>query len=220
MIEEIKEQVLQPPRRRLLAYPSRDMLATLAFLAFTVARYIQLGARRDILATVRFEFLLGLGACILVGYQAFQRPSHVGRARPVMLFIFFLFVAIIIQVPFAADPIVAQNVFKDRVVKFAFLTFLMAIMIESPRQLKFFHGGVSVFHFLRNSRSCSGLNQWWIGLAKPGHHEASWRGADIPAPQQLGRGGHGGGALCGFRFSSPQAVVAETGSVRGCRYNH
>jgi len=90
-------------------YPARGQASFIAFLAFVVARYIQLGARRDILATIRFEFLLGLGVIAMVGYEAMQRPPVLGKVRPLILGIVFLFVAMVVQVPFAAAPVLARD---------------------------------------------------------------------------------------------------------------
>lgn len=123
---------------RLPGYPHRSFIVFLFFLAFVVARYIQLGARRDILATVRFEFLLGVAVIAMVGWELMKRPPDLGRVRPVLLGISLLFVIMFVHVPFAAAPTIAQIIFKDRVIKFAFLTFFMAVMIESPRAMLLF----------------------------------------------------------------------------------
>ncbi|MFO7610278.1 MAG: hypothetical protein R6X35_14015, partial [Candidatus Krumholzibacteriia bacterium] len=58
-------------------YVERPLLATLVFLAFVVARYIQIGARRDILATVRFEFLLGVAVIALASWQLGVRKPEI-----------------------------------------------------------------------------------------------------------------------------------------------
>lgn len=123
---------------RLPRYPVRNFTVFLAFLAFVVARYVQLGARRDILATLRFEFLLGLLVIVLVGFQMASRKPVIGRAMPMLVCITLLFIAMIVQLPFAGDPVMAQKIFMDRVIKFALLTFFMLVMIESPRYLRWF----------------------------------------------------------------------------------
>jgi len=124
-------------------YPTRNKLIFMTFLAFVVARYIQLGARRDILATIRFEFLLGVLVTVMVGSALGSRKPELGRSNGLLYFIGLLFGAMIIQVPFAADPVYARQIFMDRVIKFAILTFLMIVLIESPRYLRYF-----VFVFL------------------------------------------------------------------------
>ncbi len=121
-----------------VGYPGRNTLVFVSFLAFVVARYVQLGARREILATVRFEFLLGIAVILMISFQILSRPPDLGRVQPILIGISLLFLAIIIQVPFAASPALAEMIFKDRVIKFAFLTFFMAVMIESPRTMLLF----------------------------------------------------------------------------------
>ncbi len=123
---------------RLPWYYQRNWMVFLGFLAFVVARYVQLGARRDFLATMRFEFILGLVIIFLVGQQMATRKPQIGRAQPLLWSISLLFIAMIVQLPLAADPDMAQKIFMDRVIKFAFMTFFMVVMIESPKYLKWF----------------------------------------------------------------------------------
>lgn len=120
------------------SYPTRSWIVFLAFLAFVVARYVQVGARLDILAALRFEFILGIVVIVMVGFQLANRKPVIGRAMPMLVCISLLFLAMIVQLPFAADPVLAQTIFMDRVIKFALLTFFMVVMIESPRFLRLF----------------------------------------------------------------------------------
>jgi len=114
------------------------MFVFLSFLAFVVVRYIQLGARRDILGTLRFEFLVGIVVIILVSMEFAKRKPNIGGAQDVIIMIGLLFGAMIVQLPLAAAPVLARTIFNDRVIKFAFLTYFMAVMIESPNQLRWF----------------------------------------------------------------------------------
>ncbi len=123
---------------KLPGYPSRELYAFLAFLAFVVVRYIQIGARRDFLATIRFEFLVGMLVIVLVSMQFGTRQPNFQRSKPMLVMIALLFLAMIAQLPFAAAPVIARSIFNDRVVKFAILTYFMVVMIESPRQLQLF----------------------------------------------------------------------------------
>ena len=125
-------------------YMVRNFWVFLIFLAFVVARYVQLGARRDILAQIRIEFLLGMTVIIFVGMQLGSRKPEIGESKPILISIALLFGAMLIQLPLAADPVLAREIFLDRVVKFAILTFLMVMMIESPRYLRMF---LAVFLF-------------------------------------------------------------------------
>jgi putative inorganic carbon (HCO3(-)) transporter len=67
-----------------------------------------------------------------------SQPPNLRPSRPVLIRISLLFVAMLIQLPFAADPLLAQEVFIDRVIKAAFLTFFMTVLLQSPRYLRYF----------------------------------------------------------------------------------
>lgn len=109
-----------------------------AFLVFVVARYMQWGARRDIFEALRIEFTLGLALTVAcIGLLA-VRPVSMHRARFVLIAIGLLLVAIVTQIPFAAAPALARTVFMERVIKFAFLAFFMAVLIQSPRSMRWF----------------------------------------------------------------------------------
>lgn len=125
---------------RLPGYPQRSLLSFLFFLAFVVARYIQLAARRDILATIRVEFLLGIIVIIVVWREFMARKPMIGGSTRFLWAVGFLFITMLIQLPFAADPVLARTIFWDRVVKFALLTSFMAVLLESPRYLAWFIG--------------------------------------------------------------------------------
>jgi len=132
------EDRLRAVLARVPRYPMRSEMIFLAFLAFVVARYVQLGARRDFLASMRFEFLLGIVVILMVGQQLSARQPNIGRAKPLLVSISLLFLAMVVQLPMAADPELAQKIFMDRVIKFAFMTFFMVVMIESPKNLRWF----------------------------------------------------------------------------------
>lgn len=119
-------------------YPSRPIFFFLSFLAFVVVRYIHLGARRDILGTIRFEFLVGIIVIAMATSELAKRQPNVGSSKYLLMSIVALFGCILIQVPFAADPAWAQHMFNDKVIKFAFLTYFMVVMIESPSRLFWF----------------------------------------------------------------------------------
>jgi len=113
----------------------------MVFFVFVVARYMQWGARRDFLATIRVELLMGvvlIGACL---HQLSSAPIHLEKlpsARRVIVAISLLFVAMIVQLPLAADQPLALQVFMDRVIKFAMLTMFIAVLVRSPRMMRGF----------------------------------------------------------------------------------
>ena len=108
------------------------------FLTFVVARYMQWGARRAIFETIRIEFVLGLILTIVCAVIISKKPIDISHAKNVVSGIGLLFVAMLIQLPFAADPEMANQIFVDRVIKFAMLTFFMATLIRTPKSLGLF----------------------------------------------------------------------------------
>ena len=108
------------------------------FLTFVVARYMQWGARRSIFETIRIEFVLGLILTIACAVIVSRNPIDISAAKKVVSGIALLFFAMLIQLPFAADPEMANNIFVDRVIKFAMLTFFMATLIQTPKSLGLF----------------------------------------------------------------------------------
>jgi len=120
------------------AYPEPHLFVTLMFLVFVLARYMQWAARREIFATIRFEFLVGsfLTVVCVVALSASERRPLGGRE--VMTGIALLFLAMLLQLPFAADPEAARTVFVDRVIKFAMLTLFIATLVRSPRGTAWF----------------------------------------------------------------------------------
>jgi putative inorganic carbon (hco3(-)) transporter len=138
-------------------YPPIVVPMFAVFLAFVVARYIGINDRLDILSTIRFEFLLGLSAIIMSIIKMSSRTPDFGAARPLLYSIIILFLLTAVQVPFAADQVMARMVFNDRVFKFAMLTFLMAVMIESPRSLILFMAAYLFSVFYVTEESVEGL---------------------------------------------------------------
>lgn len=119
-------------------YPETSLPVYLIFLAFVVARYIQVNARSGLLEAVRLEFLLGAASCGLAVTYISGHPRQVAGARGLVSAIALLFFVALTQLPFAADPVTARIIFNDRVFKFAMLTFLVAAFVESPRYLRWF----------------------------------------------------------------------------------
>ncbi len=108
------------------------------FLVFILARYIQVGARREIRATIRFEFLLGVSVILIAISLAILRPPKFYQSNSLIAWISLLFVTMVFHLPFAADKDIALMVFNDKVVKFALMTVCMVIFIESPKFLRWF----------------------------------------------------------------------------------
>ncbi len=129
---------------------------TATFLLFITARYMQWGARRDFLATLRVEFLLGLALTVMCIGVMSSRPVQLGGLRParnVLIGIGLLFFIMLTQIPFAAAQDLAWTIFFDRVIKFAMMTFFMVALIRSPRAMRWFLAAflVSCFYITQES---------------------------------------------------------------------
>jgi O-antigen ligase len=138
MMERIRSVPLRLPR-----YWEAPLFVTATFLVFVVARYMQWGARREIFKTLRVEFVLGAALAVACAFIVSANPVRIGRlgtARNVLVGIVLLFVAMLVQIPFAADRPMAESIFVDRVIKFAMLTFFMVVLIRSPRAMRWFLG--------------------------------------------------------------------------------
>lgn len=144
----------RPPR---IGYPAAPLWMFLVFLAFVVARYIQINARMDILSAIRLEFLLGgASVALAIAYRS-GHPLDLSRSRSVVTAIALLFAAMIVELPFAADPVMSRLFFNDRVFKFALLAFLMAAFIESPSYLRLFQMAFLYSIFYITLESTQGL---------------------------------------------------------------
>ncbi|MHB8078493.1 MAG: O-antigen ligase family protein [Candidatus Krumholzibacteriia bacterium] len=123
---------------RLPKYGEHAPAVMALFLVWVVARYMQWSERLGIFAATRFEFVVGIILIVAcVGLMQAQ-PVPLRPGRTVLIAIVLLFAAMLVQLPFAADPVMAKNTFIDRVIKFAFLTFFMMVLIQSPRYLRWF----------------------------------------------------------------------------------
>ncbi len=130
-------------KSQLPRYWEAPLFVTATFLTFVVARYMQWGARREILETIRIEFILGLILTVACAFLASASPVNLSGLKPsrdVLIGIVLLFFVMIVQIPFAADKEMANSIFVDRVIKFAMLTFFMVVLIRSPRAMRLFTG--------------------------------------------------------------------------------
>ncbi len=154
MMERIRSARLRLPR-----YWEAPLIVTGTFLTFVVARYMQWGARREIFKTLRVEFVLGLILAVACTFLISAKPVQVARLRPaknVLIGVALLFVAMIVQIPFAADKTLANSIFMDRVIKFAMLTFFMVALIRSPKAMRWFLGAFLFACFYVTQESARG----------------------------------------------------------------
>lgn len=127
------------------------------FLIFILARYMQWGARKEFLAAIRIEFLTG-GAVIALSLMQMTAIRGITRtSRNVFIAIFALLAIIAVQVPFAANRPLANDIFVDRVFKFAMLAFLVAVQVRSPTSMRWFVGAFLLSMFWITQESVRGL---------------------------------------------------------------
>lgn len=152
-------QQTKPPSfaRGLVSYPRPNLLVLLVFLAFVVARYISVNERMDLLRAVRMEFLLGLMSTVFAIVKLSTRPPAIEKSRQLVFWMVALFIAIALQVPFAADQIYAPRVFSDRVFKFSLFALLIAALVDSPFVMKAFLGAFLFSIFYITLESTEGL---------------------------------------------------------------
>ncbi|MBK8015275.1 MAG: hypothetical protein IPK20_00320 [Betaproteobacteria bacterium] len=153
-----------------------NALFFVTFLAFMLFRNVDGGNRVELLGAMRLEFLLGSAAVAMAIAKISGQPVQLQGSQKIIVAICLLFAMMIIQVPFAADPFEAKRVFTDRAYKFAFLTFLIAALVESPTSMSLFiwvflysvfHITLEPFHGLvtgnpsgRTKESCDSTGQF------------------------------------------------------------
>lgn len=117
-------------------YPYVSNFALLALCGYVLIWYLQMGYRIPFLGKIRIEFI---SAAFLSVYAIFS----IGKIElncPVIKGVLLLYLAIVIQLPFAHDSFRSWNVFVDRIVKFSFMAFFIICFVKSPKQLVFFLG--------------------------------------------------------------------------------
>lgn len=122
-------------------YHQAPQLIFAIFLVWVWGWYIQIGVRGGgFLGAIRFEFLVGTILILLCLPVLTAMPLSIERSKHVLVGIALLLLAIVVQIPFAARPSLARTIFEDRVIKFAFLTFFVAVLVRSPRAMMWFLG--------------------------------------------------------------------------------
>jgi putative inorganic carbon (HCO3(-)) transporter len=105
-----------------------------AFAVYIVTWFLQLGSRIAFLGAIRFEALLALALLGLALITRRQKLESAGLTGFVVAF----FIALLVEIPFSYNVDYSWLVFVDRVVKFAFLAFFIAVYVRSPLALKLF----------------------------------------------------------------------------------
>ncbi len=117
------------------AYDQQSTVVLIAFAAYVITWFMQLGSRVEFLGAIRFEFLLGIGLIVAALFVPRQKPKV---ASNLYAYIAWFLVALLTQIPFSANVEYSWLVFVDRVVKFAFMAVFIVVFVRSPTALRFF----------------------------------------------------------------------------------
>jgi putative inorganic carbon (hco3(-)) transporter len=119
-----------------VTFPQVGKTPLLLFCGYILIWYLQIGSRFPALGAIRFEFIY---AAVLTVLAIISTPQ-IERDCPLYLYIALYFAVIIIQVPFSYDYNRSCDIFSDRIVKFAFMTFFIISFVRNPSTLKYFLG--------------------------------------------------------------------------------
>jgi putative inorganic carbon (HCO3(-)) transporter len=117
------------------AYDQQSTVVLIAFTAYIITWFMQLGSRVEFLGAIRFEFLLGVGLIVAALFVPRQKPRVTSN---LYAYIAWFLVALLTQIPFSANVEYSWLVFVDRVVKFAFMAVFIVVFVRSPTSLRFF----------------------------------------------------------------------------------
>lgn len=117
-----------------VSYPVIAKPILLLFSGYVFIWYLQIGYRIEALGAVRFEFLY---ASLLTVIAMLFTPK-IDSDCPLIPYIVLYFFTILAQIPFSHDLNTSWEVFINRIIKFAFLSFFIVAFVRSPKHLKYF----------------------------------------------------------------------------------
>ncbi len=112
--------------------------ALLMVLAFTFSHYVALSQRLEIMSAIRNELLLGIVCTLFAIGVLMTDPMPLGAGRRVVYSYLAFLLTMLLQVPFAMDPISARFMFFDNVLKQSIFVFFIAVLLRSPRHVSLF----------------------------------------------------------------------------------
>ena len=119
-------------------YFEPPLFASALLWLFLLVKYMQWNYRLEFLGAIRFEFIVGAALVIVtVGVHVSSRLSF-RHSRGIIVGMALLLVTMLFSVPFAIDPEMAWSGFMDHGVKFSMLTLGIAVMVRSPRTMRWF----------------------------------------------------------------------------------
>jgi len=120
-------------------YREQPLPVMVTFLVFVVAWYMNWGARRGPFGAMRFEFVVGWILLLACGWLVANSRIDFSRSRSLLMAASALLLMMIVQIPFAADPVMAKFIFFERgVMKFTMMGFFILVMVQSPRTMLWF----------------------------------------------------------------------------------
>lgn len=125
--------------------------------AYVVTRYIQLGNRIDILATIRIELLLGLFLLVLCLIVPKQKLATKPNIAP---YVTFLYIVVLISIVNSVNIGQSWSTFWDRVFKFSLFALFISCLVTSPKGLKYF---MAAFFLACGKIIQEGVIGWWSG---------------------------------------------------------
>lgn len=117
-------------------YPYISRLVLYLFCGYVIAWYLQIGERWPLLGSLRFEFIYAA----LLSVFVFIYSKSIQLKCPILPYLFFYLVVLIIQIPLSEDINTSTNIFIDRIIKFSFLGIFIVTFVRSPTDLKYFLG--------------------------------------------------------------------------------
>lgn len=124
--------------RSRLAYDEAPIAMTLVFMFFVLIRYMEWNQRVSILATIRFEFIVGVVLLVMSLFVMTSLSISLNRSQSVIAGAVLLLIAMGFGVPFALIPEIAKKTFIDRGIKFAMLMLFIVVFVRSPRTMYWF----------------------------------------------------------------------------------
>lgn len=115
-----------------IEYPRVPLVYLLLFCGYIIIWYLQIGYRWPKFGAIRIELLWAL---LLIALSFTMRTSFMS---PLLKYLGFFFLTLIIQVPLSHNFDHSWEIFVDRVIKFAFMSYFIIVFVKSPRDLKFF----------------------------------------------------------------------------------
>ena len=119
---------------QLVDYPNINKIYLLMFCGYVIEWYLQIGYRIPALGAIRVELIYA----VILTVIAFMFTPKLDGYCPLTPYIILYFLVIAVQIPFSYDFDTSWNVFIDRIIKFAFMSFFIISFVRSPTHMKYF----------------------------------------------------------------------------------